>query len=125
MAKEAVYTVYKTVNGVTTEIMAGDAKKSLRRNLAGILGTKNVDSEAAESAVKFLGGETWANLFANAGSPDDVITVKIDGETKAEYKRANVAKRVTIACQVKDFSGKIFTDKVAEKSDTKQVVDVE
>jgi len=125
MAKEAVYTVFKTVDDVTTEIMTGESKKNLRRELTGILATKNVDSEAGKSAVDFLGGTAWAELFAAAGNPDDLITVKIDGESKAEYKRSNVAKRVEIAASVADFTGKIFTLKSEKTESASQVVDVE
>jgi hypothetical protein len=135
MAKEAIYSVFKTVctgiendkpvYGETVEIMTGDTKKTLRRNLAGILGTKNVDSEAAKSAVDFLGGEAYAELFANAGDPNDLITVKIDGEKDSEYKRANVAARVRIATIVDTFSGTIFTAKKADTGSVKQEVSAE
>ena len=102
-----------------TEVMMGDSKEKTRENLLGLLVTKNVDSQAASEAVKFL-GESYGELFLAGGDPSDVYEITENGELKVEYTRSAIAKRIGIAAIVDTFSGKIFTKK-GEKTATEAV----
>lgn len=103
------------VNGLVVKNESKD--ESLRSALHGIMTTKNVDSVTVKNALDILGGTQWADGFAKNGKYDDKVEIYEDSTLKARYTRQNLAQRIRIAVTVKDWSGEIFTEKSAKKSD--------
>jgi hypothetical protein len=121
-------TIRVTLGGV--EINSGKEYELCNKALLGIAETQNVASKTVQNALDVLGGESFAEMVAGAGNPDDVVEIyeipegKSQERLAARYELGKLAQRIRVAVTVESWSGEIFTEKSGkvEKSATPQKI---
>lgn len=102
--------------------MESDAHTLARIAVAEVMTTQNIGSKTVAAGLKTLDSLGGAKLFAEslrkgfAKNPAAMVEIREDDKLTARGTVANVANRILIALDVKNWSVEIFTEKKESKS---------
>lgn len=85
-----------------------------------VMSTANPAAKGVTSAVAaaLAKNPKYIDLFRAGGNPAESIVILEDGKPAAEFTRSQLAEKMVIAANVKNWQGQIFTEKGGKKSAT-------